>query len=193
MLAALVRKLAVVHGRVTLSSGAEADFYVDLRRATLHHEAGPLIGAVLLLSFVVITGFVGQISLVQVALAGISAFAVARLTADTVIGFPFAPVVGALVAVLFGVVTAVSALRVRGVNLAIVTLAGAVAIETFGFQNTSWGGGTSGSPVPQPSLLGVDLGTARQPVAAAGVACDDEHRDAQQEEDRGDCRNHCGS
>lgn len=43
-LAALVRRLSVVHGRVTLSSGKEADYYVDLRRATLHHEAAPLIG-----------------------------------------------------------------------------------------------------------------------------------------------------
>jgi orotate phosphoribosyltransferase len=39
-----VRELAVVHGRVTLSSGAQADYYVDLRRVTLHHEAAPLIG-----------------------------------------------------------------------------------------------------------------------------------------------------
>jgi len=43
-LAALVTELAVVHGRVTLSSGKEADYYVDLRRATLHHEASRLIG-----------------------------------------------------------------------------------------------------------------------------------------------------
>lgn len=43
-LAALVRRLAVVPGRVTLSSGAEADYYVDLRRITLHHETAPLIG-----------------------------------------------------------------------------------------------------------------------------------------------------
>ena len=46
-LAVLVGQLAVVHGRVTLSSGREADYYVDLRRATLHHEASPLIGALL--------------------------------------------------------------------------------------------------------------------------------------------------
>lgn len=44
----LIRELAVVHGRVTLSSGIEADYYVDLRRATLHHEAAPLIGQVML-------------------------------------------------------------------------------------------------------------------------------------------------
>jgi orotate phosphoribosyltransferase len=43
-LAALVRELAIVHGRVTLSSGREADYYVDLRRVTLHHKAAPLIG-----------------------------------------------------------------------------------------------------------------------------------------------------
>jgi orotate phosphoribosyltransferase len=46
-LAALVRELGVVHGKVTLSSGAEADYYVDLRRVTLHHEAAPLIGSLL--------------------------------------------------------------------------------------------------------------------------------------------------
>lgn len=46
-LAELVKDLAVVHGKVTLSSGREADYYVDLRRATLHHEASPLIGTLL--------------------------------------------------------------------------------------------------------------------------------------------------
>jgi orotate phosphoribosyltransferase len=46
-LASLVRDLAVVRERVTLSSGAEADYYVDLRRATLHHRAAPLIGRLL--------------------------------------------------------------------------------------------------------------------------------------------------
>lgn len=44
VLAALVTELSVVHGKVTLSSGKEADYYVDLRRATLHHKASPLIG-----------------------------------------------------------------------------------------------------------------------------------------------------
>nr|WP_064569941.1 orotate phosphoribosyltransferase [Gordonia sp. LAM0048] len=46
-LAELVRDLAVVHGKVTLSSGKEADYYVDLRRATLHHEASRLIGTLM--------------------------------------------------------------------------------------------------------------------------------------------------
>ena len=44
----LITELAVVRGRITLASGREADYYVDLRRATLHHEAAPLIGQVML-------------------------------------------------------------------------------------------------------------------------------------------------
>ncbi len=43
-----ITELAVVHGRVVLSSGREADWYVDLRRVTLHHAAAPLVGRVLL-------------------------------------------------------------------------------------------------------------------------------------------------
>ena len=39
---------AVVHGRVVLSSGREADWYVDLRRVTLDGEAAPLVGEVML-------------------------------------------------------------------------------------------------------------------------------------------------
>jgi orotate phosphoribosyltransferase len=44
----LITELAVVRGRVTLSSGAEADWYLDLRRLSLHHAGGPLIGRVML-------------------------------------------------------------------------------------------------------------------------------------------------
>ena len=41
-------KKAVVHGKVILSSGKEADYYIDLRRVTLDHVAAPLIGEVML-------------------------------------------------------------------------------------------------------------------------------------------------
>ncbi|MDT4923417.1 MAG: orotate phosphoribosyltransferase [Pseudonocardiales bacterium] len=43
----LIKDIAVVHGKVTLSSGQEADFYIDLRRITLHRLAAPLVGRVL--------------------------------------------------------------------------------------------------------------------------------------------------
>jgi orotate phosphoribosyltransferase len=44
----LIKDIAVVHGKVTLSSGREADYYLDLRRISLHHAAAPLVGKVLL-------------------------------------------------------------------------------------------------------------------------------------------------
>jgi orotate phosphoribosyltransferase len=44
----LITDLAIVHGRVVLSSGQEANYYVDLRRLTLHHAGAPLVGRVLL-------------------------------------------------------------------------------------------------------------------------------------------------
>lgn len=43
-----ITELAIVRGRVVLSSGREADWYVDLRRVTLHHAAAPLVGRVML-------------------------------------------------------------------------------------------------------------------------------------------------
>lgn len=43
-----IKKKAVVQGKVILSSGKEADYYVDLRRVTLDAEAAPLVGEVML-------------------------------------------------------------------------------------------------------------------------------------------------
>lgn len=42
-----IKQLAVVHGRVTLSSGREADYYIDMRRVTLDGVASPLVGSVM--------------------------------------------------------------------------------------------------------------------------------------------------
>ena len=44
----LIHDLAVVRGRVTLASGLEADYYLDLRRVTLEHRAAPLVGDAIL-------------------------------------------------------------------------------------------------------------------------------------------------
>lgn len=42
-----IRTLAVVHGKVTLASGREADYYIDMRRVTLDGVASPLVGRVM--------------------------------------------------------------------------------------------------------------------------------------------------
>ena len=118
-----------------------------------------LVGMVVCLSLVVITGFVGQVSLAQVTLAGVSGFAVSHMIVDAGIGFPWGPLVGSVAGVVVGLIVGASALRVRGVSLAVVTLAGVVAIEQFGFANSRWGAGTGGSPVEQPTLFGFDIGS----------------------------------
>jgi orotate phosphoribosyltransferase len=43
-----ITDLAIVEGRVVLSSGAESDWYLDLRRVSLHHAAAPVLGRVML-------------------------------------------------------------------------------------------------------------------------------------------------
>lgn len=43
----LIKQIGVVHGKVTLSSGIEADWYLDLRRISLHRRAAPLVGRLL--------------------------------------------------------------------------------------------------------------------------------------------------
>ena len=43
----LINELAIVKGRVTLASGREADYYVDVRRVTLDGQAAPLVGSVM--------------------------------------------------------------------------------------------------------------------------------------------------
>ncbi|MFP7707767.1 orotate phosphoribosyltransferase [Trueperella sp. LYQ141] len=47
-LAELICTLSVERGEFTLASGRTSNYYVDMRRSTLHHEAGPLIGHVML-------------------------------------------------------------------------------------------------------------------------------------------------
>ena len=43
-----IKNLAIVHGKVTLASGREAEYYVDMRRVTLDGAAAPVVGRVML-------------------------------------------------------------------------------------------------------------------------------------------------
>jgi branched-chain amino acid transport system permease protein len=118
------------------------------------------IAVVLALSLVVLTGFGGQTSLAQMAFAGVAGFALSKIAMRWGVPFPIAPVLAALVATVFGVLVGLPALRVRGTNLAIVTLAGGVAISEFVFKNPKLVGdpSTGGAKVPNPKLGGWDLG-----------------------------------
>src|SRR5690606_28525700 len=108
---------------------------------------------ILCLSLVVATGFAGQISLAPMAFAGIAAFTVAELSGARGWPFPWPILVGVVLAAAVGAAVAVPALRIRGVSLAIVTLAFGLAMDRFVFDNPIVNGGIDGAPVVRPELI----------------------------------------
>ena len=110
------------------------------------------------LSVVVLTGYVGQVSLAQMSLAGIGGFTLGHISADWHIGFPWSLILAGLAAVPVGLVIGLPALRMRGVNLAVVTLGFAAAMDAVVFTDLSFTGSTGGLPIPAPRLPGLNLG-----------------------------------
>lgn len=125
---------------------------------------GSLVSVCLCLSVVVLTGYVGQVSLAQMSFAGVTAFVLSHLTITFGVPFPFSLLLAALAAVPIGLLIGLPALRVRGVNLAIVTLAAASAMDALVFGGTWLSGGLAGSRVTNPTLFGVNLGISEGPV-----------------------------
>jgi ABC-type branched-subunit amino acid transport system ATPase component/branched-subunit amino acid ABC-type transport system permease component len=126
------------------------------------------------LSQVVVTGYAGQVSLAQLTLAGVAAFSLTRLTSDYGVPFPIAPLLAALIAMVIGVVVGLPALRLRGLPVAVVTLAMAVTVEALWFRNADYNGGLTGAPVENPELFGLDLGIGAgegYPRIAFGIVC----------------------
>lgn len=118
------------------------------------------IGSIAALAVVIPTGYVGQINLATTAFAGISAFTLVKVADGWGIPFPLAPLLASLVAAAAGVVIGLPALRVRGLTLAMATLAAAIAVEQLVFNWRWFTGGVEGSKVPPPSLFGVNLDIA---------------------------------
>jgi len=116
-----------------------------------------LIGAILCLSVVVLTGYVGQLSIAQMALAGVAGFSLSRLSQSLGVPFPVAPLLAAAAAGGVGLLIGLAARRVRGVDLAVLTLAAGVAVDEVLFRNPRLTGGLGGSRVPDPALPGIDL------------------------------------
>ncbi len=137
---------------------------VTLNRTYQGGISTSLVTVIIALSAVVVTGFVGQISLMQMAFAGIGGFMVSKLGVNAGIPFPWPILLAALVAVPVGIVLGAPAVRVRGINLAVVTLGAAVAVSAVIFQNAKWTGGVSGSQVPSPGLFSFSLDPEKYPV-----------------------------
>ncbi|MGE0309224.1 MAG: ATP-binding cassette domain-containing protein, partial [Acidimicrobiia bacterium] len=126
---------------------------------------------VVLLSVVVLTGLAGQVSLGQFALAGIGAMATATLMSRA--GWPLALAMpaGALLTAPVGALFALPALRTRGVNLAIVTLAMGFTIREVVLSNAgriSQGRRRLGAPLSR-EFLGVDINSVDHPHRYASL------------------------
>ncbi len=153
---------------LTIASSAGAlvmlfGFNYDWRQSMINS----LVASVIALSLVVLVGFVGQISLAQMSIAGTAGFFLSKYFSHW--PFPLGAIFGALIAAAFGALIAVPALRVRGVNLAVITLAAAVAIEQLVFKNKSFAGESGALRVRAPSIFGSSWGPENTELEILGL------------------------
>jgi ABC-type branched-subunit amino acid transport system ATPase component/branched-subunit amino acid ABC-type transport system permease component len=155
---------------VVLGLGSLAVTHGSMRAAVIT----TLVMAVIALSQVVVTGFTGQISFAQLTLAGVGAFSLTRIQLQLHVPFPFAPLLAAVVAMAIGVIVGLPALRIRGLPVAVTTLALAAALQDLWFDNPDYDGGFAGAPVSDPKIFGVDLGVGAghsYPHLSFGILC----------------------
>jgi ABC-type branched-subunit amino acid transport system ATPase component/branched-subunit amino acid ABC-type transport system permease component len=115
-----------------------------------------IIFAILALSLVVVTGYAGQVSLAQLALAGAGAFMLSYLSVDWGVPFPIAPLLAATAAAVVGVLVGLPALRLRGLMLGVVTFALAFGLEAIWFRNADLVD-SFGNPIGKPEVFGINL------------------------------------
>lgn len=122
-------------------------------------------------SLTVLMGFTGQISLGHWGLAGVGAFSVANLATRMglpwIVSLPLVVVVGMVVSLVIGL----PALRIRGLYLAVATLAFNLAAEFYLFKSRLLGGSTAGIVVDRPKYGPIDLGSpSNRPIFLFSLA-----------------------
>ncbi len=121
--------------------------------------------ALFALSLMVLIGLANQISLAQLAIAGVGALVAARLAISADVPFAIAPLIGAAAGAVIGAIVGLPSLRVRGINLAVVTIGLAVAIEKVIFENADYTGGYNGLQPDPPTFFGADVEALSHPKA----------------------------
>ena len=120
-----------------------------------------VITALMALSLVVLMGFVGQVSFAQYSFAAIGAFTVGSLVVGHGVNYWVAMALGVGFATVGGVLVGIPALRLRGLFLAILTVAVALFVDNFVLAPGIWdgfsGGANGWAGIPLPSLLGIQL------------------------------------
>jgi branched-chain amino acid transport system permease protein len=144
-----------------------------------------MIGTLLMLSSLVLIGYLGQISLATMAFAGVAAYLATKFASDgTAFGAspfsvdgpglpdPLAVALGIACAVAIGCLIALPALRIRGLQLAVVTLAASVAATELilGNQALMGRGARANVSVPPPEWFGVSVGPNQSTGGASRLA-----------------------
>jgi ABC-type branched-subunit amino acid transport system ATPase component/branched-subunit amino acid ABC-type transport system permease component len=124
--------------------------------------------ALVLLSIVVITGYAGQLSLAQYAIAGFGAWACGRLIVNHGLAFLPAALLGIVFTIPLGVAFVLPAARTRGINFAVVTLGLGTALEYMLFDNSTYSG-INPTKVVSLNLFGWDFNAVRHPERYAFV------------------------
>jgi ABC-type branched-subunit amino acid transport system permease subunit len=116
-----------------------------------------MVMSVIFLSFTVLVGMSGQISLCQATFAGVGAFTTAQLAVHYGVPVLVGMVAGALVAAVVGGLVALPALRLGGLYLALATFAFGLMVDNIVFPQRWAGNGQSGLSVPRPQIGPVDF------------------------------------
>lgn len=113
--------------------------------------------ALMFLSLTLLTGYAGQISLCQAAFMGVGAVFAARVTADLGLPFVLTVVLSGLVAVPFGLLVGIPALRISGLHLGLMTLGLGLLVDSMILNNLSITRGGAGLSMSRPSMPWLDL------------------------------------
>lgn len=151
--------------RVVAGTGIGIGIVVPLLLSSYYQSlaAYSLIVGLIVLSLVVLTGLVGQVSFCQYSFAAIGAFTVGSLVGGH--GWSFWPALGlgVIFSIGVGVLVGIPALRLSGLFLAILTIAVALFFDKFLLAPGTWdsfSGGISSWTVGRPSFLGISLESA---------------------------------
>jgi branched-chain amino acid transport system permease protein len=147
---------AAIAGMVTLALAVFAPAVIHGPRLTELAAGGVYV--MIALTLVVLTGWAGQISLAQFSFVGIGAFTAGHLAGTHGQHFAFAVLAGMAIALPFALVVGWVSLRLKGLYLALATMAFALLMDGLVFNRPGLTGGLTGITVPRPRLAGLSFG-----------------------------------
>jgi len=153
---------------VVAAAGAFVVLPAMLAEATVYKLGLVLIVVVGAVGLHLLVNWAGELSLAHAALVGLPAFVAAKLSADHNVSPVLLLPVAVAVGLIAGAVVGLPAIRARGIQVALVTLAAGVAIDRFFFTKTWLVGDGGGAHVSVPRLGPLTFATARSlyPVLA---------------------------